>query len=252
MTDAAPDPARYDAIGVDYARRRREEPTWARAILAALGDASTVVNVGAGTGNYEPPGRTVVAVEPSATMLGQRPEGRPSAIRAVAESLPFANDAFEAALAVLTVHHWVDPHAGLTELARVAPRQVLVSWDREQTLAFWLCRDYLPELEAHVAAQSAVDDLPSVLDVRDVRPLLVPRESADGSLGSSWAHPEAYLDPVVRASMSGLALLDQGAVDHAIGRLARDLDDGTWHQRNAALLERDTYDAGFRLVVAGA
>jgi SAM-dependent methyltransferase len=247
-----PPTARYDTIGVDYAQRRREEPSWARELHLALGDAAAVVNVGAGTGNYEPPDRVVVAVEPSATMLDQRPWGTAPAIRAAAEALPFGDDAFDVALAILTVHHWRDPHAGLAELQRVAPRQVVVSWDREATVAFWLCRDYLPELEQHVAGQSAVDDLPHVLDVHEVRTLLVPRDCSDGFLGAGWDRPEAYLDRTARGAMSGLALLDQDAVDAAMARLARDVADGTWHRRNAELAELDAYDAGFRLVLAGA
>jgi SAM-dependent methyltransferase len=242
---------RYDTIGVDYSRRRREEPSWAREILAALGDATSVVNVGAGTGNYEPHDRLVVAVEPSATMLDQRPSSSATAIRGGAEALPFADDAFDVALAILTVHHWSDPHAGLGELARVANRQVIVSWDREATCAFWLCRDYLPEIQSHVAGQSAVEDVATVLDVHEVRPLLVPRDCVDGFMGADWARPEAYLDPSARGAMSGLALLDQDVVDVAMARLAHDVADGTWHERNAELAGLDAFDAGFRLVVAG-
>ena len=153
---------------------------------------------------------------------------------------------------MLTVHHWHDPRLGLAELARVAPRQVVVSWDRTATLAFWLSRDYLPELAEHVAGQSTVDDVLSTLDVREVRPLLVPRDCADGFLGANWARPEAYLDPRARAAMSGLALLDQAVVDRAVARLASDLVDGTWRARNAELEGLAALDAGFRLVVAGA
>jgi SAM-dependent methyltransferase len=243
--------ARYDTIGVDYASRRREEPTWSRAILAALGDATSVLNVGAGTGNYEPGDRSVVAVEPSSTMLAQRRRDAAPAVRAQAEALPFADGAFDVALAVLTVHHWRDPLGGLAELARVAPRQVLVSWDRDATLAFWLSRDYLPELAVHVAGQSAVDDVVGALDVREMRVLPVPRECADGVLGANWARPAAYLDPVTRGAMSGLALLDPDVVDAAMARLARDLADGTWQARNAELDDLEELDAGFRLVVAG-
>ena len=141
------------------------------------------------------------------------------------------------------------PARGLAELARVAPRQVLVSWDRDATLAFWLCRDYLPELERHVAGQSAVDDLLGVLDVREVRPLLVPRDCADGFLGAGVGPARGLPRPDGAGRDVRLALLDQDAVDAAMARLARDLDDGTWHRRNAELGGLDAYDAGFRLVV---
>jgi SAM-dependent methyltransferase len=242
--------ARYDTIGVDYSSRRREEPAWARAIDAALGDARTVVNVGAGAGNYEPRTRTVVAVEPSATMVDQRPDRAAPAVRAVAEALPFPDRCFDAALAVLTVHHWRDPAAGLGELARVANAQVVVSWDPVATSAYWL-HGYLPELVALESGLSSVHDVVSALDVREVRVLEVPRDCADGFLGAYWSAPEAYLDPTVRAAMSGLALLDQDVVEAAMQRLERDLEDGTWDREHADLATLDAIDAGFRLVLAG-
>jgi SAM-dependent methyltransferase len=243
--------ARYDTIGADYASRRREEPAWAHAINEALDDARCVLNVGAGSGNYEPCDRVVVAVEPSETMLAQRPDGAAPAVRACAEALPFADHAFDAALAVLTVHHWRDPLGGLKELARVAERQVLVSWDLDATSAYWLCRDYLPEIAELAATLSTVDDVVAVLDVRDVRVLPVPRDCADGVMGAHWSDPEAYLDPTSRGAMSGLALLDPDVVEVAMARLADDLADGTWLARNEQLAELDELDAGFRLVVAG-
>jgi SAM-dependent methyltransferase len=207
--------------------------------------------VGAGTGNYEPGGLELVALEPSATMLAQRATDAAPAIQGLAEALPFGDHAFDAALAVLTVHHWRDPRGGLAELARVARRQVVVSWDPRASREFWLHRDYLPELVAHEARLSSLDDVLGVLDVRDVQTLGVPRGCTDGFLGAHWDEPQWYLDPVRRTAMSGLALLDQDAVDRALAKLAADLDDGTWARRNAPLAELDRYDAGFRLVIAG-
>jgi SAM-dependent methyltransferase len=249
---ARPRADRYDTIGVGYAGRRREEPAWAAAITAALGSARRVVNVGAGPGNYEPSGREVVAVEPAVTMLAQRPVTAAPAVRGVAEALPFPDGAFDAALAILTHHHWVDAVAGLSELARVAPRQVVVTWEPATSRGHWLHRDYLPELchlEAALPSLAAVVD---VLEVNSVEVLEVPRGCVDGFLGAHWAEPSRLLDPEVRASMSGLALLDRAVVDDAMARLARDLDDGTWRRRNTAVLARDACDAGYRLVVAGA
>lgn len=246
----APGANRYDTIGVTYSAVRREEPRWRAALERAVG-TGPVVNVGAGTGNYEPRGSTVVAVEPSEVMLAQRPAGAAPAIRAMAESLPFADHSFDVALAVLTVHHWRDPTVGLRELARVAPRQVVVTWDPDVSRRFWLHRDYLPELCAHEATLSSLHDVVTTLRDCDVAVLDVPRGCADGFLGAHFDEPGWYLDPGVRLAMSGLALLDPAAVDRALHALRTDVDDGTWATRNAELTQRETFDAGFRLVVAG-
>src|SRR5215208_3177943 len=116
----------YDRAGHGYAEQRRPDPRLADPIHRALGSAATLVNVGAGAGSYEPPDRYVLAVEPSETMRRQRPDNLPPAIDAVAESLPLDDDAVEAAMAVLTVHHWSDPVAGLREMRRVARGPVVV------------------------------------------------------------------------------------------------------------------------------
>lgn len=186
------------------------------------------------------------------TMLAQRPPSRGPAVRAVAEALPLTDHAFDAALAVLTVHHWRDAAAGIGELARVARRQLVVTWDPEVSARFWLLRDYLPALRDHEATLPSLGFVEARLDVVAVTKLLVPRGCLDGFMGASWADPSRYLDPTVRASMSGVSLIDQRRVDDALERLARDLDDGTWRRRNAELEALDAYDAGYRLVVAGA
>src|SRR3954463_6120965 len=135
----------YDTIGATYTVTRRTEPRIAARIWAALGDAQTVLNVGAGTGSYEPPRRDLTAVEPSALMRAQRPEGSAPCVAATAESLPFDDQSFDAAMAVSTVHHWQDPVAGLREMRRVARRVVVFLFDTSDPGQFWLTRDYLPE-----------------------------------------------------------------------------------------------------------
>jgi SAM-dependent methyltransferase len=242
---------RYDTIGVGYASRRREEPSWAAAISGALEGSTSILNVGAGSGNYEPRAARLVALEPSATMLAQRARDAAPAIQGVAEQLPFDDATFDAAVAILTVHHWIDPVGGLNELRRVARRQVIVTFDPATTARFWLHRDYLPELGVHERSQSSLADVLDALEVHDVCALEVPRDCVDGFLGATWATPATYLDPVARASMSGFALLDPPAVARAMDALARDIDDGTWAARNAELLDRDSLDVGFRLVKAG-
>lgn len=184
-------------------------------------------------------------------MIAQRPARSAPVARAIAERLPFADTSFEVVLAVLTVHHWLDPAGGLAELRRVAPRQVVVTFDREATNAFWLVRDYLPELRERVWAQSAVEDVVANLDAREVVILEVPRTCRDGFMGAMWAEPAAYLEPATRAAMSGLSLLDADVVDRAMRQLAADIADGTWERRNAELASRQSLDVGFRLVVAG-
>ncbi len=219
---------------------------------AAVGDASTVVNVGAGSGSYEPPDLRVVAVEPSVTMLAQRPVGSAPAVQAVAEALPFADGAFDCATALLTVHHWTDVGCGFAELRRVARRQVVLTWDPALIMErSWMFRDYLPEAVAREEGLATLDRVRAELPGARVVPVPVPRDCADGFAMAFWARPHAYLDPAVRAGISAFALLDQGVVTAAITRLGADLDDGSWAERNAELAGLDELDVGYRLVVCG-
>lgn len=238
----------YDRIGVGYADLRRPDPRFAAAIAAAVG-AGTVVNVGAGAGSYEPPS-TVVAVEPSPVMVAQRPQRSAPAVRAVAEALPFADGAFDAALAVLTTHHWTDARTGLRELERVSRKQVVLTWDQAFTAEhFWFVRDYLPESSARERTLAALDTVLEVWPDAEVRALQVPHDCTDGFFAAYWRRPEAFLVPAVREAISGLALLDQALVDRAVARLAADLQDYSWAERYAELLGRDALDCGYRLVV---
>jgi SAM-dependent methyltransferase len=241
---------RYDLIGRSYATTRREDPRVAEQIHAALGEGS-VLNVGAGSGNYEPPDRAVVAVEPSWQMLGQRTGRRAPAIRAVAEALPFGDRSFDAALAVLTVHHWSDPVAGLAEMARVAARQVVFFFEPLRTHRFWAL-EYFP---AALSLPTEVDPpgeqmLRDHLRVREVRQVLVPRDCTDGFGAAFWARPEAYLDPEVQAGMSWLAMLPPREREQGAERLRADLSSGEWDRRHGHLRHQDAYDGGYRIAVA--
>ena len=243
--------ALYDTIGRGYARGRRTEPRIAARLAAALGDARSVLNVGAGTGSYEPADRFVVAAEPSAVMIAQRPSGAASAVQARAEELPFADRAFDAVMAVLTVHHWTDRASGLAECARVARhRVVLLTWDPALE-PFWLVRDYFPAFaERDRAAFPAMGAYAKAFGsgVRvEVEPVPIPRDCVDGFLGAYWARPAAYLDPAVQGAISSFA---HAGVEPGLARLRQDLASGAWHSRYGHLLAAEDLDIGYRLVVA--
>ncbi|MFM5884644.1 MAG: class I SAM-dependent methyltransferase [Novosphingobium sp.] len=236
----------YDTIGLNYADLRKPDPRIAKAILEALGSGGSVVNVGAGTGSYEPIDRQVVAVEPSIEMIRKRAANAAPAIHASAESLPFDDNSFDSAMAILTVHHWHDKPAGLRELRRVARgRVVLLTFDPASRP--WLT-DYVPELAALDEAQMPpLDAYEKWLGPVRVEPLLVPHDCSDGFLYAYWRRPQAYLDPRLRSGSSSFWALPD--VDKGMERLARDLATGEWERRYAELLSRDAYDAGYRLIV---
>ena len=240
----------YDDIGQGYAGYRRADPRIAGLIDAALGDAASVVNVGAGCGSYETAGRRVLAVEPSAVMRRQRPADAAPCVAGRAEALPLASGAFDAAMGVLTLHHWADPAAGLRELRRVArKRLVLLTWVPDGP-AFWLTRDYFPEiLAADRDIFPTTDALASLVAAHAgparIAAVPIPHDCRDGFLAAYWRRPAAYLDPAARAAISSFALFDAAA---GLARLRADLETGRWAARNAALLHLDEADFGYRLI----
>lgn len=218
----------------------------------AVGAARTVVDVGAGTGSYERGLPVVLAVEPSPVMIAQRPPGSAPVVRGVAGRLPLRDGSVDAALAVLTVHHWPCAAAGLAELRRVAARQVVLTFDPRATAAYWLVAEYVPAVaDLDTGRTPPVEQVAELLGTADVRPLPVPADMVDGVLAAHWNRPHAYLDPRVRACCSGLAQLDAEVVDAGMRSLRRDLDSGAWHRRHADLLDAGEFDAGYRLVVSG-
>jgi SAM-dependent methyltransferase len=252
---ATPDVApRYDRIGEGYAHQRREDRRYAARIHAALGDARTVVNVGAGAGSYEPLDRHVIAIEPSDVMAAQRPPHLAPAIRAGAGALPLRDDAADAAMAIVTIHHWDDDlQRGVRELRRVARGPVVIlTYDPRISARMWLTADYLPEV---AAMDHRIFPHPEQLadwlggDVA-IDPVPIPRDTPDRMLGSFWAHPERVLDPAARAATSGFARQTPAVVDRCVAAVARDLVSGAWDARHGHLRELDAYDAGLRLVVA--
>ena len=240
----------YDMIGVNYAATRRTDARIAAQIWAALGDAETVLNVGAGPGSYEPADREVIAVEPSAVMRAQRPAGAARCVAAGAESLPFADESFDVAMAVATVHHWRDPVGGLREMKRVARRVVVFTCDTSERSwrgRFWLTRDYLPEVAA--SPEGLATRLARAIGAR-MEPVPIPWDCADGFFEAYWRRPEAYLDEHVRRGISVWSAVGQEAEQRAVRKLCEDLESGRWAERNRALLELEEAELGLRLLIA--
>jgi SAM-dependent methyltransferase len=226
-----------------YARYRREEPRIAALVHEALGDARTIVNVGAGQGAYEPRDRDVTAVEPEPAMTAAA--GR-HAVQGVAEALPFPDKSFDAAMAILTIHHWPDWRRGVAELHRVArDRVVILTFDPRHTHTLWLVSEYLPEL-----AELDEGRFPLPEELGEVRVVEVPWDCVDGFQGSYWRRPEMYLDPVAQRAISSLAMLPEAVRERGMAALRADLESGDWARRHADLLERETLDLGYRLTVA--
>src|ERR1022692_1778512 len=241
----------YDTIGATYTVTRRTEPRIAAQVWAALGDARTVLNVGAGTGSYEPSDRDVTAVEPSAVMRAQRPAGAAPCVAATAESLPCEDQSFDAAMAFSTVHHWQDPIAGLLEMRRVARRVVVFLFDTSDPSQFWLTRDYLPEvaeLRTHRVLAS-LTELARTIGAR-MEPVLIPWDCADGFFEAYWRRPEAYLDENVRRGISVWASVGPDAEQRAVHSLRDDLASGQWAERNRDLVDLEAAELGARLLIA--
>jgi SAM-dependent methyltransferase len=239
--------ALYDTIGVDYSALRRPDPRIAAAIHAHLEGAASILNVGAGAGSYEPTHLKITAVEPSAAMIRQRPESEAVVVRATAEDLPFEDKSFDASMAILTVHHWSDVPKGLQEMRRVTRGKIIILTFDPLASTFWLL-DYLPELrtldEQQMPGMSVFE---AVLGPVQRIAVPIPHDCTDGMLCAYWRRPAAYLDPKVRRSMSPFWKL--GDVTGPLRRLEDDLQTGEWQRRYSHLLDQDSCDWGYRLVV---
>ena len=249
--DGSAGDADYGVIGMGYARYRQPEPRIAALILAALGDARTVLNVGAGAGSYEPTDREVTAVEPSASMRAQRPAHLPVAVDAVAGQLPFPDGAFDASMATFTIHQWPDLRAGLAEMRRVTRGPVVtMTCDPALLDRFWLV-EYEPEVLATEARRfPAIDAVAGGLGGRvEVQPVPIPLACTDG-FGEAWyGRPEALLDPGVRLAMSAWSFVEPAIVEAGLDRLRADLESGAWDARHGHLRTQPEFDGALRLVV---
>lgn len=241
----------YDQIGGSYVATRRPDPRIATQVHAALAMMRTVVDVGAGPGSYEP-AQTIAAVEPSTVMIAQRPPGSAPCVQAVAEALPLRDKCVDAAMAILTVHHWSDVAAGIGELRRVARRRIVIlTWDQAVIQNFWLLGEYLPEAgRINGALYVPVDQLVELLGGARVETVPVPHDCTDGFGAAYWRRPEAYLDPTVRAGISMLAYAGDSALADGLTRLADDLRSGEWRAQHVDLLEQEQLDAGYRLLIS--
>lgn len=247
MTEAA-----YDRMGIGYSAVRRPEPQIAAQIEAALGDARSVLNVGAGTGSYEPADRDVTAVEPSQTMIAQRPPGSAPVVQGFAEDLPFEDDSFDAAMAIITVHHWSDVRDGLAEMERVAKQRVIVlTFTPVPPQELWMRRDYFPRiLDFHTRVMLPIDELTAMLPNASVEPVPIPNGCTDGFRLAIWDRPEMHLDPDVRRASSSWHQIQQDEIEHGLAKLKADLESGRWDERNGHLRETPQLDVGLRLVTA--
>jgi SAM-dependent methyltransferase len=239
----------YDAIGEGYSLYRRTDPIIFSQIVKAVAMCETVLNVGAGTGCYEP-ATCRLAVEPSFKMIVQRPLGSAPCIQGVAERLPLANQSFDGSLASLTIHHWSDVAAGLREMCRVTRKRiVLFTWNPELDSRFWLTRDYLPEI-FDLPHSPTMAELKRILGNVEVQPVPIPEDCHDGFMGAFWKRPTAFLDPLIQRANSAMALLDREVLRKGIDRLRDDLQTGAWSSRNAELQTLTSLDVGFRMVIS--
>jgi Methyltransferase domain len=241
----------YDRTGQGYAAVRQGDPRIAARVEAALGDARTVLNVGAGTGSYEPADREVTAVEPSELMISQRPPGAAPVVQASAEQLPFEDDSFDAAMAMITVHHWADLGAGIAEMRRVARRRVVVLTFEATLGDFWF-RDYFPRaFDIHSAFMPPLEDLAAMLGGATVEVVPIPRRCTDGFFLALWDRPEMHLDPEVRRGSTIWHEMEPELAERGLAALRADLESGRWDERHGHLRgDTPELDLGLRLLVA--
>ncbi len=241
----------YDEIGVDYVVTRQPDPRISYRIIQAIGNSASVVNVGAGAGSYEPKDLRIIAVEPSRTMIRQRAPSAVAIIQGAAERLPLVDSAVDAAIAILTVHHWTDIAQGLTEMRRVARnRVVILTWDQEVWKSFWLFCEYLPSARDFDQRRAvAISDIEATLGSCKIIPVPIPHDCIDGFHGAFWRRPEAYLDSRVRSGISTYAEMPAKVCNEGLQRLAADIASGAWKNDHRELLDLKEHDLGYRLVV---
>ncbi len=243
--------ANYAVIGPVYTNYRRPDARIAAAITAALGAAKSVLNVGAGTGSYEPTDRVVTAVEPSAAMRARRPSHLPQAVDAVAEHLPFPDQKFDASMTTFSVHQWPDLLGGLREMRRVTRGPVVVlTCDPDELDRFWL-NDYAPEVIAVEARRyPPIATIAAALGTRaDIVPVDIPLDCRDGFQEAYYGRPEFFLDPAARRACSAWSFVEAAVVERLDAALRADLRDGVWESRHGHLRNQPFFRGSLRLIV---
>jgi hypothetical protein len=233
----------YDTIGMGYIAQRLPDPRIASLLHSAIGGAESVVNVGAGTGSYEPTDRPVIAVEPSMIMIRHVPRSRRRPYKLWQNNCHFATAAH------LLSQRYSPSIKGLQELGRIARDCVaILTWDPSGA-GFWLTDEYFPEITKQDHKRfPAISEISRAFGAVEVRAVPVPHDCIDGFLGAYWRRPHAYLDPAVRSGMSGFAGLP--GLDDGLFQLRRDLESGEWTRRFGHILNQDNLDIGYRLVIA--
>lgn len=250
--DGSAGDADYGRIGTRYADYRRPEPRIAAFIERALAGARTVINVGAGTGSYESEAFEVTAVEPSATMRAQRPAHLSPAIDAVAEALPFPDDAFDAAMTTYSVHQWSDLKAGLREMRRVTRGPVVVvGGDPDRVCDFWL-HDYAPKMmEIEAARYPSIREIAETLGgTVEVTPVPIPFDCTDGFIEAYYGRPEALLDPEARKACSAWSFVDEQLAAQYVETLRTAIESGAWDAEHGQLRQQPYYDGSLVLIKA--
>ncbi|MCH7881561.1 MAG: class I SAM-dependent methyltransferase [Proteobacteria bacterium] len=237
----------YDKFAKQYDSFRRPDKRIADSITKHLVGAQRIINVGAGTGAYEPTDCDVVAIEPSHEMIAKRKQGTTTAIQGYAEDLPFDDDEFDVAMGILTIHHWRDIPQGLSEMRRVAKRKVVILTWIDDSPKYWL-EDYFPEMRVmDKALFPTLNELDQLLGRISSEVVEIPGDCTDGFMCAYWKRPDAYLDEGVRAAISTFARMQN--VEAGLAQLACDISSGKWHREHGNLLTKDSMDLGYRLVV---
>ncbi len=239
----------YDEIGIDYSVMRRTDPKIAEQLHTELEGATRIVNIGAGTGSYEPADIDLVAVEPSAEMISQRKKDSHPVKQAFAEKLPFEDKTFSHAMTILSMHHWKDRKSAFKEINRVTTEKfVAITWDLKAE-PFWLTRDYFPEIyDEDISIFPSLDELNEHFDNVQMKPLLIPEDCIDGFLAAFWKRPKAYLSSQVRQSISSFSKIEK--LDEGLQKLKNDLKSGLWEKNNREILESSNLDVGYKLITA--
>lgn len=240
----------YDEIGVNYTDFRRAEPRIEARVWAALGDARSVVNVGAGTGSYEPTDRELIAVEPSPLMIAKRPAGAAPALQGAAEALPLDDRSVDAAMAIFTIHHWNDLEAGLAEMRRVARKRiVLLTIDAAKNAEIWTLAEYFPEAMAlEEEVMPSIASLEVSLPGARIEAVPMPSRCRDEFTSALWDRPELFLEPATLRASSLWHRLDPGVIARGQERLRADLESGRWDERHGHLRTLPELDIGTRLI----